>query len=355
MKKQILKIFSVVLCATTLMPTALVVRAAGEDEKNDSKSPASVNESKTSSEEEESVQASDDNEKEGGKRICVWGNKEIVVKKPKIRTTNRSQRARQRQEVRKTSKRYRFLSQAYTANITPDMITKSYPLPTPFGDVNCDLNKGKVGIDIWVKKDDYRLDYISLCNVITSVLNIDGQKELAKLILNYLETSVDNNIQGRDLFKLEKIGEKIFIKNRENHKYFNLNSNGHELMDIDVKNAKRCASILSGILFVAESSENRMFDGGKSARAVLRAIISGDKTFEEAFIDFNGKGPWYPIAQPGGADIARKRSRGESVSDYDRECFEQIEDHKYMSDSSVEESSDEELSDEELGEESAVK
>ena len=186
MKKQILKIFSVILCAANLMPTASVVRAAGEDDKNDSKTTsASVNESKTSSEEEENAQASDDNGKEAGKRIRVWGDKEIVVKKPRIRKTNRSQRARQRQEARKESKRYRFLSQAYTANITPDMISKSYPLPTPFDDVNCDFNNKGYGENIFVSKDSYKdsTSYSKLCSAVINVLDKEKQKELAKIIL----------------------------------------------------------------------------------------------------------------------------------------------------------------------------
>ncbi|MBR0423308.1 MAG: hypothetical protein IJJ04_01530, partial [Clostridia bacterium] len=115
MKKQILKMLSIILCATTLMPARSVVWAAGDDDKNDSKTPTSVNESKTSSE-EENVQVFDgekSKETDEGIKLCLFGgsDKEITVKKPKIRKTNRSQRARKRQEARKTTKRYRFLSQ----------------------------------------------------------------------------------------------------------------------------------------------------------------------------------------------------------------------------------------------------
>lgn len=366
MKKQILKMLSIILCATTLMPTHSVVWAAGDDDKNDSKTPTSVNESKTSLEEGQSANLREtedvkkDNKNltnvkanEEDRMLIIWGNQRVLAKKPRIRKTNRTQRARRRQEARKTSKRYRFLSQVYNANVTSEMIKKHYTVSTPFSDVDCECKKQTNGIDIFVKKDDYGLDYSNLCNNI-KFLSKEKQIKLAEIILNYLETPPTSKgrleVKESDFFQLEL---ENFLNEKDKQEIIDhivaahFNQDGFRNNEIlnngeRLRNANDCAAILSGILFVAESAENRMGDGGKSARSILRAIICGDKTFEEVFAGVDGKDPWYPPAKKGGAEIARKRSCGESVSDYDRECFEQIEDHKYMSDSSVEESSDEE-------------
>lgn len=365
---------SIILCATTLMPARSVVWAAGDDDKNDSKTPTSVNESKTSLEEGHSVQTNKENliDKSNDKKAIqndgkvsdigdkntiivkpIFCDKEIKIKKSQKRISkNRLKRARDRQESRKKGLEenrevsFRYLSQLYTACIDPNYVEKNkntISLRTLFGLVSCKFEKQKNGFNIKVENDKIDTKYENLCKKIETVLNKEGQRELAKEILDYLETPVDQEIKTCHLFNA-----KSKYWDNKYSKYFNDNIKGQ--YDI-IYEAEKCAAALSGILFIAEPAENRMFDGGKSARGVLRAIRNGCKTFNEAFVNFENNEPWYPIAKAPsinkkgkkichGAKRARYLSKGEHVGfienfKYVNRYSSEIE--QYFSDSSDEE------------------
>ncbi len=254
--------------------------------------------------------------------------------------------ASERQQERNAGKRgYRLVSQRLTNSIP------KFKLPTPFGEVELDLQHGESGkyYDILVYKGSYK----EICEGIDKIVKKEKLKELAQIIEDYLYMPCTPDYIGSDfeeILELMKKDVKIneFFEDINNlNKGSDIRSNFKKLKECKdkrdnarqewekVKSAKRnkkkkqnlttaqiaytkaknnfrdskikvseLAASLSAVLFIAESGPNRASDGGKLSRCPLKYIINNGKTFCDVFA---GESPIFYPAIVGGTPLVRNR------------------------------------------------
>ena len=175
--------------------------------------------------------------------------------------------------VKKGGKTVYPLSAALNLFQHADGVTKD-ELPVPFGkNISVTIKTTERGESRII--NPYRC--ASYQNISKNLANIDlkNLKELVKIILRYL------NLNCKVKYKKREVTFKDFVENDAS--YFKRLKNGAKKIEDNLKKVWKSkdlnviinsARYLSAILMVAEAAEARAFDGGKSARAAVRHLLS---------------------------------------------------------------------------------
>lgn len=152
---------------------------------------------------------------------------------------------------------------------------KSERVPTPFGSITVSYMDNKLHlVDKFVRGGRYS----AYKNILGILDKSNYSHEIAKSILEYLETPAIDNFKDFNDVQIEKV------------KY----------IDNLSKAESACAKALSAILMISEPSQNRNYGGGMPERAIARKIVDCNCRFSDVI-----NKELYQQMQKGGAKIAK--------------------------------------------------
>lgn len=197
---------------------------------------------------------------------------------------------------------------------------KELTFNTPFGDAKFNImSKG----DIFISLPSIN-KYAEIAKALDEILTEEGRKQLAGIILEYLQTKANTNYRKKAVteykFKQSKFFDVINKKNKScfSEEVWQLNKQVKEIRasGLDIKkdlrtvkdkeekekiknareivnnynkkigDAKGAATALCAILMISEPRHCRSFDGGKHERALMRDILNSGMKYTDAFEKF---------------------------------------------------------------------
>lgn len=221
----------------------------------------------------------------------------------------------------------------------PKFPDKELTFNTPFGVTKLDIKSTR---SIFISSPAIN-KYVEIAKVLDEILTPKGRKQLAGIILEYLQTNPDPDYKEKsfDTYRFKSsnffdvIGKKsklCFSKElRELNKQvkkiresgLNIKKDLRTVKDKEEKDrlknareivnnyekklgdAKEAAAALCAILMIAEPHYHRSFDGGKHERALMRDILNSGMKYADAFENF------LPSGNKGG-ELAYKYSTNEN-------------------------------------------
>lgn len=199
-------------------------------------------------------------------------------------------------------------------------LTFNTPFGTPFGDVKFNIiSKGDIFISLpGINK------YVEIAKALDEILTEEGRKQLAGIILEYLQTKANTNYRKKTVigykFKQSKFFDVIDEESKScfSEEVLQLNEQVKEIRasGLDIKkdlrtvkdkeekekiknareivnnynkkigDAKGAATALCAILMISEPRRCRSYDGGKHERALMRDILNSGMKYTDAFEKF---------------------------------------------------------------------
>ena len=202
----------------------------------------------------------------------------------------------------------------------PTFPDKELTFNTPFGDVKFNIMaKGDIFISLpGINK------YVEIAKALDEILTEEGRKQLAGIILEYLQTEANTNYRKKTVigykFKQSKFFDVIDEESKScfSEELWQLNEQVKEIRasGLDIKkdlrtvkdteekekiknareivnnynkkigDAKGAATALCAILMISEPRHCRSFDGGKHERALMHDILNSGMKYADAFEKF---------------------------------------------------------------------
>lgn len=138
---------------------------------------------------------------------------------------------------------------------------KNDTLQTPFGKATVKYENGTDGMLDKHIIGPIPIVYTEICTSIDAVLKNDKFPKFYEIVLNYLKTLANDDYAGKKLSDII-INKDTFFTVAENFKCDDKSK---------IEKAENAATSLCAIFMVSESSRNRLFEGGKVARALFNS------------------------------------------------------------------------------------